>query len=86
VALVRKMAIGSGELLLIGIAAHQDETDGSKSARRHKSTRGNSSASESASVSVAVTRAQGTKRPGDALAADDDDGVLEFAGGNFDLR
>lgn len=79
------MAIGSGEFLLIGIDAHQEETDGSKSARRHKSTRGNSSANGRASANVPVTRAQGTRRPGEALAGDDD-GVLEFAGGYFNLR
>lgn len=81
VALARKIANGSGEFLLVASDAHQEETEGSRSARRHISTRGNSSESCKASANVAVTRAHGTRRPGDAVGLDLDGGVFNLTYG-----
>lgn len=78
-ALDKNMATGSGAFLLIGKDAHQEEIEGSRIARRHKSTSGNNSAGCRISARVAVMRAQGTNRPGVALGFDDAAAVVTKA-------
>lgn len=69
----------------MGKDAHQEETVGSRSASLHISTNGNNSAGGRQSITVAVTLAQGTKRPGEAFAVEEE-GIFETGVGNFDLR